>query len=220
MAIALDTAGGNTNRQSAASTHTLAANNAAGTFISVGFAVNSNSQLVTGVTYAGTAMSLAKRQVGNSEYTNMYYLSNPATGNNNIVISLSSASIIDYGWASYTGNATSSEIDQTYGGLNSGSTVTETITPTVSGTWMLAFSGFQRTSSASTNSTRRSGFVSGGNLYDSNGTLTSGVAFSMVQTLNAAPATGVAFNFKEAGGGPTFTPTPMLHMLQMSAGII
>lgn len=202
MAIALDSAGGAYTRKASVTSITQAFNNVGGNFLVVGVANTADADNVTGITYNGVAMTRAIAKVGggNGEGTFLYYLANPATGSNNVVISFSGTCTADFGIASYSGVATSSILDGTVGVFGSGNPVTETITTTVDNCWMVAFSGLQRGSTASTNSTQRSGVSGGGNLFDSNGAITPAGSFSMSQT-NTNPVTGVAFAFKPAGGG-------------------
>lgn len=204
MAIALDTAGG-TISAGVGTNPTWSFNNVAGSFLVVGFAVNKNTDVVTGVTYNGVAMSLAlsfASPTSNNEYSYLYYLVNPATGTNTISITVSTSSTVHAGFASYTGVDLTSPIDGTDTASlteGAGSTIVETIVSTANNCWMCAFSGLQRASTASTNSTERGGVSGGGKYYDSNGAITPAGSFSMTQNIASnGPATGVAFTFKPA----------------------
>lgn len=201
MPIALNTAGGTYARSanSTSSNHTF--NNAAGTTLVAGFALNNATDVFTTATYNGVSLTLGTKVSATGEYDYIMYLSNPSTGSNTFTVNRSSSQVADVGLASYTGIETSSPVDGTNTatiGTGASATITETITPTASNCWMFAFSGLQRLSTASTNSTHRSGNTTdGGSLYDSNGTVTSGVAFSMVQSISSSgPAGGVAMTLK------------------------
>lgn len=206
--IALDTAGGTYARSanSTSSNHTF--NNSAGTTLVVGFALNNATNVFTTATYNGVGITIAKSQTATGEYDYIGYLSNPSTGSNTLTVNRSSNQVCDIGIASYTGIDTSSPLDGTFGtsiATGASATITETITPTAANCWMFAFSGLQRISSASTNSTYRSGNAgNGGNLYDSNGAITAGVAYSMVQSISSSgPAGGVAMTLKPSTSSTT-----------------
>lgn len=214
MAIAIDSSGGAYTRKASVTSITQAFNNVAGDFLVVGVANTSDADNVTGITYNGVAMTRAvgKWGGGHGECSFLYYLSSPATGSNNVVISFSSTCTADYGIASYTGVTTSSPIDGTFSAFHTaGSTYTETITTATDNCWMVVFIGLQRGSTASTNSTQRSGVSGGGNLFDSNSAITPAGSFSMTQTISN-PATAVAFTFKPAGGGGGATYIPKIIM--------
>ena len=104
MAIALDvgTSGGNNGGGTSHTySHTCTGSNL---ILFVGVSTNSSSDLITGVTYNSVAMTLVDKQAGTStNYSYLFYLINPATGANNVVVSASSSTTIYSGAVSYTG---------------------------------------------------------------------------------------------------------------------
>lgn len=100
MAVAPD-ASSSTSSNSATSVTLSHTNN--GDLLEVGVAVNNPSDVVTGATYAGVAMTRVRMDTT----TYIYKLVAPATGANNIVVSLSSASPVAVFGQSFTG------VDQT-----------------------------------------------------------------------------------------------------------
>lgn len=90
---------------------TTAFNNVAGNALTVGVRINSTSATVTGVTYAGVAMTktaispVDNATAGARNY--IWYLLAPATGSNNVVISTSGAVQIIAGAVSFSGADTS-----------------------------------------------------------------------------------------------------------------
>lgn len=58
--------------------------------------VHANASNVTGITYAGVAMTLSTSQIYNADNVKVYqyYLINPASGANNIVVSYDAS--VDY----------------------------------------------------------------------------------------------------------------------------
>lgn len=98
------------------------------------------ADLVTGITYnavAGTFIAKRERPI-DSGYSYMYYLINPATGANNVVISTSANTGIIGCAASYTGTNQSTQPDNS--GTNAGKPVSElyaTLTPNSDGTFVV-----------------------------------------------------------------------------------
>jgi len=205
MSIALDTAGGNYGRGSNATSQSFSFNNVAGTTLVVGFCTGVLTDVITNVTYNGVAMTKAV-QSSVAEFGYLYTLANPATGTNNVTITASAGvSFLDVGVASYTGIDLSSPVDNTYvQAYTNTSPITQTIVSVADNCWMFVFSGGQRDSTASTNSTRRSGNVAGGgHLYDSNAPITPAGSFSMSQIITPNSfATAVAMTLKPAGAAP------------------
>lgn len=221
MAIALDTALGATARAGSVTSITQAFNNVAGTYLVVAVATNVNTDTVSGITYAGAAMSrlaaiVAGTDNGESHY--IYGLANPATGSNNIIISFTTTLTADFGAASYTGVNTSNATDGTFANNNASSgtaTCTETIVTTIDNDWMVATAGLQRSATASTNSTFRSGNPSGCGLFDSGGAITPAGSFAMSQTMGGAGSLdGVAVALQ-----PTGTTTSSHLLTLLSVGI-
>lgn len=185
MAIALDTAGGTTTRVSSVSTSTKTVNNVAGTCLVVAISTNQTSDSVSSITYNGVAMTKVINRSTTAESTSLYILLSPATGSNNLVFTFTTTLTFDWGWASYTGVAGS---DVSTSALSGGAaSVTETLTTLTDNSWMVAAAGLQRTATAGTNSTYRSGnTASGMSLFDNNAAITPTQSYSMTQNLSGS----------------------------------
>jgi len=123
--------------------HTI--NGVSNLILLVGVQVESGSDSVTGITYNGVSMTRAKLQVSvNSDETlYLYYLIAPATGANNVVISLSSSILAKAVAASYTGAKQSGQPDSSSGATNaSANTLTLTTTVVAANCWLVGYGGF------------------------------------------------------------------------------
>lgn len=106
MAIAVDNSAALTNWVTTGTSQTIAYTcSGSDRLLLVGIMISSSSDLVTGVTYSGTAMS--RQGTTNDAFgSNRFYLYSliaPATGSNNVVISLSSSTSMSSVALSYTG---------------------------------------------------------------------------------------------------------------------
>lgn len=152
------------------------------------------ADLVTGVTYNGVALTLIDKQ-GNSDsgndWTYLFYLINPSTGANNVVVSASTSVGIFGMSSSYTGANQSGQPDasakQT---AANGGTVTTTLTTIANNCWTVLGSGGARITSASTGSTQRATDTAGSAIYDSNGPITPPGSTSMSLTTAAGDRDG------------------------------
>lgn len=220
MAIAFDTATvDNASGTSLTFSHTCTGSNR---FLIIGVFSDgaSGGDVVSGVTYAGVALTRANTQNsaagGNRLYT--YYLVAPATGANNVVISTSSSVSISGFAQSYTGVAQSSPIDDSETMADTNTTATLSFTSTVANDWgfMLAVNQTNgNTNSTGTNYAfrlRRTGatpnnFQQSG---DTNGSLGSAGAETMtVAASSGTPTlTAVGVIFKEfTASGPVGVKT-------------
>lgn len=144
---------------------------------------------ISSVTYAGSTMTLfgTVANAGGNLKEWAYYLVNPNTGANNVVVSVSSAS--DFYRtisASYTGAKQSGQPDNNSGGsVNAGTSLTTSLTPVADLCWNISLIASDNTKSlvASTgvNSVRGN---SGSAFYvgDENGSLTPPSSYSMIWT--------------------------------------
>lgn len=142
MAIAYDaTAHGNTaGATSLTFSHTCGTG--ANRILWVSFRVGSNSDLPTGVTYGGIAMTQAikRNDASGTQYAYLYYLVNPATGANNVVITLSLSASIVSASASYTGAKQSGQPDASgSNGAAPGTSVSTSITVVAASSWVISF---------------------------------------------------------------------------------
>lgn len=166
------------------------------------------SDNITGVTYNGVSMTLIdKNSNGVSRWTYIFYLLNPASGSNNIVISAGSSSFIEGMAASYTGVLQSGQPDAhgfTIQGSAS-SSITKSLTTVADNCWIF---GFSHTNTVQTyTATGRAVRLDGDNnndtmvTYDTNGAVT------------PAGATSVGFSYSGTPGfseiyAVSFSPAP------------
>jgi hypothetical protein len=109
---------------------TYSFNNVAGNFLVVAILTELTLADIVSVTYNGVTMTNASSQAGETTRTLwLYYLASPATGANNVVITVSPADNITAWTTSYTGVNTSSPQD-TASGVTNASTNTLTYSPT------------------------------------------------------------------------------------------
>lgn len=98
----------------------------------VGLSTNNTTDIVTGVTYAGVAMTKLRTQVVQGlYYSYLFYLQNPTSGTNNIVATASSSSLMGAISASFTGAAQVSSPDSSASGTTTGAGTTISATTTV-----------------------------------------------------------------------------------------
>lgn len=155
------------------------------------------SDNITGVTYSGVAMTLAGKiaPAGASQrWVYLFYLLNPASGANNVVVS-TSGTVVLAGAADYTGVKQSAQPDATT--TNGGTAITSitgTLTTTADKCWTILCE--QHTfdnlpAEALSGATRRTFEASFGSwtLFDSNAAVTPAGSTSMVVTTHNSPGT-------------------------------
>lgn len=185
MAIAFDTVVSNTSATATSLTysHTTTGTNR---FLIV-WHLSNTWDFSTGVTYAGVAMTLiTKKQVGaTSAWTYLYVLSNPASGANNIVISVSSSTLIYGTSVSYTGVKQSNSVDAS--GTSSITTaalnLSTTISTTVANCWTVCYS-FNNQWTWTSNSDTIRWTNTGVNFFDTNALIASPSSKTMTQTVS------------------------------------
>ncbi len=103
--------------------------------------LGATTDLVTGITYNGIEMTLiGKVQTPSDRWQYLYYLINPATGANNIVISSSGADALVSCSTSYTGAEQFGQPDaSTTNTASSATSITGTITTLVDNCWTVAW---------------------------------------------------------------------------------
>lgn len=170
---------------------------------------------VTGVTYNGVAMTqLRKRQCtkfGATNWQYIYFLSNPASGANNIVASFSPNSYCELFGASYSG-ASPTQYDSTSQGsgttTGSGSPFTLTTTVVAANSWLLSWTkdgsgGSTAGSGTYRRSPRDSG--AGDQGWDSNGAVAAGArSLNHVNTFNPTDWDGIIISIAP------FVPTSLV----------
>lgn len=134
---------------------------------------------ITGVTYAGSSMTLIAKTTTGSRFSYLYYLANPATGANNVVITSTNSHYLIAVAADYSGAATTGipDADTAFATLGTATT----LTPVASSVWGIMIGGcFQATISAQSGCTLRthSAAFSDIGLFDTNASVGPG-AFTM-----------------------------------------
>lgn len=214
MAIAYDATsrsgnGWSTNTSSLTFSHTITGSN---TFLAVGTGTyNTAARSVSGVTYNGVACTKANAITatleGVNQDTELWYLDGPATGANNIVVTLSAVTEFAQSIAtSYTGK-TSSGIDANATSQDtSGSTASPACNVTVvaSDCWLVSFAYSRRAESptAGTATTVRNTGASGHAQGDSNAVVGTGSQTLAFSTAVSGTWPGVcSLSFSAGGGG-------------------
>jgi hypothetical protein len=151
----------------------------------VGITILSGSDLVTGVTYDGVAMTRVATivETGGTQTLYLYALVNPATGANNVVVSVSSSITIRATSASYTG-ARQSGIPDASGTKTTASTTSQAlaVTTVTDKSWMVSFAiGTSDQPAASTGVTSRQSATNRA-LGDSAADITPAGSYSMTWT--------------------------------------
>lgn len=172
------------------------------------------SNLVTGVTYNGVSMTqVLSGQDADNRWSYAYILANPATGANNVVVSLLSSTFVGSISQSYSG-CNVSGIPDASGSLNTNSTtVTTTITTTVNGCWLVGSFNGSRVYSAGSGTTVRQSNTSADYIYgfDSNGAKAVAGSHSLVGT-QATGANSRNYIISIAPYVDPFTPQAMWFM--------
>lgn len=210
MAIAFDaTAHGDATATSLTFSHTCTGSNR---ILWVGVRQGSNSDFVTGITYNSVSMTLAvkKNAVAGTMWEYLYYLVNPATGANNVVVSASSSVRLTGVSASYTGANQTGQPDATGSNAATGTSITTSVT-VVNPSWTISFAGndgaLAMTGSTGVGAVRDNGsWVSNlVSLGDSNATVSTG-SQSMIWT-SSSQTIGVvmaSFSYPSFGGSFLF----------------
>lgn len=170
--------------------------NNAGNVVYVGIILRGvNSDLLTGVTYSGDALSLISKETtggAGNNVTYVYYKSGAKTGANNISVSYSgSPTAVRVSAVSYSG-ANSTQPDTTIAsfGTVGGGTKTVSITPVVSNCWsgLWFWNDESGTQTAGSGATLRGASLTDPAFFDSNGTVNPGASYSMAVTWTGSAA--------------------------------
>lgn len=185
---------------------TVAFNNVAGTVMIISFHHNDDDGTITGITYNGVALTLAKSQQvdGLNQQVQTWYLDNPATGTNNIVSSgtapFDEAFVVTYTGAQYGA-------DTPVGASATGATeVNVNISLATSLNWVHA--QVRNSVAPATNNGGVTGtdIQGSGTTWDSNGTVSSGSQLvSFIRVASAANWGVAAISIAPAGAAPGVT---------------
>lgn len=170
---------------------------------------NSATFTITGITYAGVAMTKAgtEQKAGASNtWSSLWYLVAPTIGTNNIVVTSSGSTDLLALSSSYTGARQSGVPDAYTSSSGSGDPYTQSITTVTDNSWILAGFATQRSQAAGASTTFRYN-VSGYVIADSNGPKSPTGSYSLVTDqdpsgalmaatiVSFAPATSTNGNF-------------------------
>lgn len=205
MAIAFDNSNTSNSTSSATLTYSLTVGTGANRFLIVGFSFNKLVlPSITGVTYNGVAMTASANNPKNptgdvTVAVALFYLANPASGANNVVITLGgTADGISSQAASYTGV---NNIPQDFSVVGaSGTSATLTTTTTIDNSWLVGIfrNDADGNGTAGTGTTRRASITGQSALYDSNAALTPAGSYSIISTFSSAPYSGIGFSMAPA----------------------
>lgn len=138
MAIALDTtSNGATTGTSLTFSHTCSGSNK---ILFVGVGQENSTDVISGVTYNSVSMTAIDTQIngGPNEVLSLYYLINPSTGSNNVVISLGSSIDVRGVSISYTGALQSGVPDSKNKATNTASTsITTSVITVLNNCWVV-----------------------------------------------------------------------------------
>lgn len=187
---------------------------ASANLIVVPISTGNSGDKVTGVTYNGTALARIDAQGATTDrWAYLYYLANPSTGANNVVVTTSSSLPIRASGITFTGADTTTVVDTSNKAQISGTTLTASITTTADDVALVSsFNSNRDVSSFGSNTTNVFSFGSAGyvqvrstaNVNTGATSLSYNVAFS-----EPAGAYVIAsFNSGAAGGAVT----PRVHI--------
>lgn len=150
------------------------------------------ARTVSGVTYAGVAMTevVAPLDTGGNERHGMYYLIAPATGANNVVITLSGTTGIVGIASSYTGADQTAPIGATRTelGLETGTSYSEALTTATDNSWVVwatrDYAGRTISAGANTALRQREAAIYGMIFADSNAAVTPAGSRTLTLTAN------------------------------------
>ena len=179
MALAYDTTGGTeANASSITFSHTCSGSNRI-LFVGVSDETGTDAEHVTGVTYASVAMTKIDSQRNSGASPNyfeyLYYLINPASGANNVVVSANEVVNLRAISLSYTGALQSGQPDA-FGKATSATTdLSVSVTVVASNCWIVSVGqGLGTTPTAGTGITSRNN-LNNIRVGDSNGVVATGV---------------------------------------------
>lgn len=207
MAIAFDAASGSTTTGTSLTfAHTCSGTDRA---LLVHYISDASGDVVTGITYNGVAMTFVGRvQSPTSRWTGLFYLANPSSGSNNIVVSASASAYIEANAASYTGVAQTGnpEASATNTGA-SATSVTGTVTTLTDAAWLVMGGHAAAGSHAAGTGTTRRRLGTVGAVFDSNGGLTPAGSHSLQQTHASTNASVYIVSLKPSGSTDSITIT-------------
>lgn len=176
---------------------------------------STGTDVITGVTYNGTALTNIHKILG-GRWLHMWYLLNPSSGSNNVVISASGNDWIGATVGEWTGVAQSGQPDAAAEDADSDASVTTV----ADNCWAILAGYANNTIAASTGTTERarSDAFDNGILGDSNGPITPAGAYSMAITGGGGANAVIVASFSPAGGAATAFPWHYYQQMQAMMG--
>jgi hypothetical protein len=149
----------------------------------------------TGVTYNSTSLtainSLLMTGGAAGQYIRMYYLLNPTSGANNVVVSSASGASSYASAVSYTGVKQSGQPDaNNTNGSSSTTSLTTSVTTTADNCWLMGFAYHNAEPSAGSGTTLRGGSVNVLKAMDSGGAKTPAGSHGLTTTVGSANFAG------------------------------
>lgn len=207
MAIVFDNASTGSSTSSATNTFSLTVGSGANRILWVGFIVNSTVTLVSTVTYAGAVMTATGNSpVNGGQDLYLFYLANPASGANNVVITmLGIVTEIHACAASYTGASQTGIPDSITSIAGSGTSATLTTTTVANNSWIVGVFRNNATGSgaAGTGTTQRASVVGQVSFDDSGSAFTPAGSHSIQETFGNTSYYAVGASFAPSGAAPT-----------------
>ncbi len=201
-------------------THAYTCGSGSNRLLVVGFLGDSigGNDDITGVTYASIAMTLAVKKTtgGTNRLQYIYYLLNPASGSNNVVISCTNNHYLIAVAADYTGVKQSGQPDATntnISGTAGATTLTTSVTTVADNSWAILLESSYQGGPAATAGTGATFRIAGAafgepSIFDSNGAVHPAGSYSM--TTNAA----ATFGFYIMHTVASFAPAPAYPFLE------
>ncbi|MEO8680391.1 MAG: hypothetical protein ABI665_15170 [Vicinamibacterales bacterium] len=184
MAIAFDNALAATTGSGTSATRAFTVGAGTGRLLFVGVRVDDTANAVSGVTYAGVAMTFVgyADQGANGRGIGLYCLANPASGANNIVASFTGSKSYGLVAASYSGAQAGSTVDNS--GTNTtgaATTLAKAITPVADKCWVVGVSCHYNTHTFTPNggTTIRAGNTTATVIFDTNAAVSPAASTSL-----------------------------------------
>jgi len=179
---------------------------------------------ITGVTYNGVSATFVQKQLmtgaAAGQYIHEYILINPASGANNVTVTSSSGMGGYISAVSYTGARQTSQPDNSAKqAANPVTSLTTSVTTVADNCWLVGYAYVNGSMTAGTATTLRGGSVANVlQAMDSNGAKSPAGSYSLITNCSSGFAGHVIASI--APSVATFTPTPMMHHMAISGGLM
>lgn len=179
---------------------------------------------ITGVSYNGVSATFVQKQLmtgaASGQYIHEYILINPASGANNVTVTSSSGMGGYISAVSYTGCKQTGQPDNSAKqAANPVTSLTTSLTTVADNCWLVGYAYMNGSLAAGTDTTLRGGSVSGVlQAMDSNAAKSPAGSYGLTTTGANAFAGHVIASIAPAVA--SFTPTPMMHHMAISGGLM